>query len=220
MTGEKKAVEQKKTVRVRHLLGQVLAINAKTKTITVRFRDEALDVQFDDTTVVKIDLDTVKPSEIPVGTRVPVHGSKGKASLLPGESSSPRHTVEKIGISQSFLLYLCKTGSAAHRGFSPHHNARLPSIPRCASFPFRTFDYREQKPETDWAPVHGENIARQADQVFQKSATWIPPVVRLLPAPPPPLTVAAEGPGSRTGFRVLHELPGVQQSVENVETVD
>jgi len=44
---KKKAVEQKKTVRVRHLSGEVLTVNSKTNTITVRYRDEDLELQFD-----------------------------------------------------------------------------------------------------------------------------------------------------------------------------
>ncbi len=64
---EKRSVEQKKAVRVKHLSGEVIAINSKTKTITVRFKDEDVELKFDDGTVVKIDLDSVKPSEIPAG---------------------------------------------------------------------------------------------------------------------------------------------------------
>jgi hypothetical protein len=64
--------EQKKAVRVRHLSGEVLTVNSKTKTITVRYREENLELQFDDSTVVKIDLDTVKPAEIPAGARATV----------------------------------------------------------------------------------------------------------------------------------------------------
>ena len=69
---EKKITEQKKTIRVKHLAGEVLAINSKTKTITMRYRDEEMDLNYDDATVVKIDLDSVKPSEIPVGSRATV----------------------------------------------------------------------------------------------------------------------------------------------------
>jgi NADH dehydrogenase FAD-containing subunit len=69
---EKRSVEQKKAVRVKHLSGEVIAINSKTKTITVRFKDEDVELKYDDGTVVKIDLDSVKPSEIPVGARATV----------------------------------------------------------------------------------------------------------------------------------------------------
>jgi hypothetical protein len=71
-TAQKKSVEQQKTVRVKHLSGEVLAVNARTKTITVRFKDEDVYLTFDDSTVVKIDLDSVKPSEIPLGARATV----------------------------------------------------------------------------------------------------------------------------------------------------
>jgi len=71
-TVEKKSLEQKKTVRVKHLSGEVLAVNTRTKTITLRFKDEDVVLTFDDSTVVKIDLDSVKPSEIPVGARATV----------------------------------------------------------------------------------------------------------------------------------------------------
>jgi hypothetical protein len=99
----KKAVEQKKTVRVRHLSGEVLAINAKTKTITVRFRDEALEVQFDDNTVVKIDLDTVKPTEIPVGTRATVKYVERKGQFVArGIFISTETAEKKDGAPQSF----------------------------------------------------------------------------------------------------------------------
>lgn len=69
---EKKVSEPRKTIRVKHLAGEVLAVNAKTKTITVRFRDEDVDLNYDDSTVVKIDMDSVKPSEIPLGSRATV----------------------------------------------------------------------------------------------------------------------------------------------------
>ncbi len=69
---EKRSVEQKKAVRVKHLSGEVVAVNPKTKTITVRFRDEDVALKFDNDTTVKIDLDSVKPSEIPLGARATV----------------------------------------------------------------------------------------------------------------------------------------------------
>lgn len=69
---EKKAAEKAKAVRVRHLSGEILAINTKTKTITVRFKDEDVSLQYDDSTVVKMDLDSVQPSELPLGSRATV----------------------------------------------------------------------------------------------------------------------------------------------------
>jgi hypothetical protein len=77
---KKKLAESKKTIRVRHLSGEVLAVDPKAKTITVRVRDEDIELQFNDNTVVKIDLDAVKPHEIPPGTRATVKyvETKGK----------------------------------------------------------------------------------------------------------------------------------------------
>jgi hypothetical protein len=77
---KKKIAEPKKTIRVKHLSGDVLAVDAKARTITVRVRDEDMVLQFDDSTVVKIDLDAVKPHEIPPGTRATVKyvETKGK----------------------------------------------------------------------------------------------------------------------------------------------
>lgn len=71
-SGEKKPAEQKKTVRVKHLSGEVVAVNSKTKTITVKFKDEDVVLRYDDGTTVKVDRDTVRPSEIPLGTRATV----------------------------------------------------------------------------------------------------------------------------------------------------
>jgi len=75
----KKTLE-KKTIRVKHLSGEVLAVNPKAKTITVRVREEDIELQFDDQTVVKIDLYRVKPEEIPAGSRAAVKyvESKGR----------------------------------------------------------------------------------------------------------------------------------------------
>lgn len=77
---KKKIAEPKKTIRVKHLSGDILAVDAKARTITVRVRDEDMVLQFDDSTVVKIDLDAVKPHEIPPGTRATVKyvETKGK----------------------------------------------------------------------------------------------------------------------------------------------
>jgi len=56
----------------KHLAGEILSVDPKTKTITVRARDVDVELRFDDHTVVKIDLDAVKPQEIPPGTRATV----------------------------------------------------------------------------------------------------------------------------------------------------
>ena len=69
---KRKFVESKKTIRVRHLAGEVLSVDTKAKTITMRVRDEDVELRFDDSTVVKIDLDAVKPGDIPPGTRATV----------------------------------------------------------------------------------------------------------------------------------------------------
>jgi hypothetical protein len=69
---EKRAAERKKTVRVKHLSGEVQSVNSKTKTIIVRFKDEDVEMKFDGGTVVKVDLDSVKPAEIPPGARATV----------------------------------------------------------------------------------------------------------------------------------------------------
>lgn len=69
---KKKSVEPKKTIRVKHLAGEVLSVDARAKTITLRVRNEDVELQFDDSTVVKIDLDAVKPQEIPPGVRATV----------------------------------------------------------------------------------------------------------------------------------------------------
>ena len=61
-----------KAIRVKHLAGEILSVDPKTKTITVRARDVDVELRFDDHTVVKIDLDAVKPQEIPPGTRATV----------------------------------------------------------------------------------------------------------------------------------------------------
>jgi hypothetical protein len=103
ITAEKKSVEQRKTVRVKHLSCEVIAVNSKTKTITVRFRDENMDLKFDDSTVVKIDLDSVKPSEIPLGARATVKYIERKDQHLAKGIFISTETAEKKGGSpQSF----------------------------------------------------------------------------------------------------------------------
>jgi len=69
---EKRSAEQKKTIRVKHLSGEVQSVNSKTNTIIVRFKDQDVAMKFDGGTVVKVDLETVKPAEIPPGTRATV----------------------------------------------------------------------------------------------------------------------------------------------------
>jgi hypothetical protein len=101
---EKRSVEQKKTVRVKHLSGEVLAINSKTKTITVRFKDEDVDLNYDDSTVVKIDLDSVKPSEIPLGARATVKYIERKGRhVARGIFISTETAEKKEGSPQSFF---------------------------------------------------------------------------------------------------------------------
>lgn len=78
---EKKSKDRKKTVRVKHLSGEILAVNTKTKTMTVRTRDKDVELNYDDSTVVKVDLDAVSPAEIPPGIRATVKyvDRKGKS---------------------------------------------------------------------------------------------------------------------------------------------
>jgi archaellum component FlaF (FlaF/FlaG flagellin family) len=101
---EKRSVEQKKTVRVKHLSGEVIAINSKTKTITVRFKDEDIDLKFDEGTVVKIDLDSVKPSEIPLGSHASVKYVEKKGQhVARGIFISTETAGKKEGSPQSFF---------------------------------------------------------------------------------------------------------------------
>ena len=117
---EKKTAERKKTIRVRHLSGEVLAVNSKTKTITVRFRDEDMEVQFDDNTVVKIDLDTVKPSEIAVGTRATVKYVERKGHLVAkGIFISTETAEKKEGAPQSSYRNSAKQDHQPTEGFLP-----------------------------------------------------------------------------------------------------
>lgn len=103
-TAQKKSVEQQKTVRVKHLSGEVLAINSKTKTITVRFKDEDVELTFDDSTVVKIDLDSVKPADIPLGARATVKYVERKGQhIAKGIFISTETAEKKEGSPQSFF---------------------------------------------------------------------------------------------------------------------
>jgi hypothetical protein len=114
----KRSAEQKKTVRVRHLSGEVLTVNSKTKTITVRYRDEDLDVQFDDSTIVKIDLDTVKPSEIPPGTRATVKYIEKKGQFVAkGIFISTETAEKKEGTPQSFYRNTARQAHPPNVGF-------------------------------------------------------------------------------------------------------
>jgi hypothetical protein len=103
-TAPKQSVDQKKTVRVKHLSGEVLAVNARTKTVTVRFKDEDVYLTFDDSTVVKIDLDSVKPSEIPLGARATVKYIERKGQhIAKGIFISTETAEKKEGSPQSFF---------------------------------------------------------------------------------------------------------------------
>jgi archaellum component FlaF (FlaF/FlaG flagellin family) len=103
-TAQKKSVEQQKTVRVKHLSGEVLTVNSKTKTITVRFKNEDIELTFDDSTVVKIDLDSVKPSEIPLGARATVKYIERKGQpIAKGIFISTETAEKKEGSPQSFF---------------------------------------------------------------------------------------------------------------------
>ena len=92
---EKKAAEKTKTVRVKHISGEILAVNTKTKTITVRFKDEDVSLRYDDSTVVKMDLDSVKPSEIPLGTRATVKYVERKGQFVARGIFVSTETAEK-----------------------------------------------------------------------------------------------------------------------------
>ena len=111
-TAEKKSFEQTKTLRVKHLSGEVLVINSKTKTITVRFKDEDMELTFDDSTVVKIDLDSMKPSEIPLGARATVKYIERKGQHIAKGIFIATETAEKKeGSPQSFFRNSAKHDS-------------------------------------------------------------------------------------------------------------
>jgi hypothetical protein len=104
VAAEKKSVQQKKTIRVKHLSGEVIAVNPRTKTITVKLKDENIDLKYDESTVVKIDLDSVKPSDIPVGARATVKYVEGKGQhLTRGIFISTETAEKKEGSPQSFF---------------------------------------------------------------------------------------------------------------------
>lgn len=103
VAAKKKFTDQKKTVRVKHLSGEILAVNTKTKTMTVRTRDKKdVELNYDDSTVVKVDLDAVSPAEIPPGVRATVKyvDRKGK-SVARGIFISTETADKKEGTPQS-----------------------------------------------------------------------------------------------------------------------
>ena len=117
---EKKSVDRKKAVRVRHLSGEVIAVNSKTKTLTVRFKDREVGLRFDDNTIVKIDLDTVKPSEIPLGTRATVKYVETKGQyIVRGIFISTETAEKKEGAPQSFYRNSARQAHPTNGGFPP-----------------------------------------------------------------------------------------------------
>jgi len=94
-TAEKRSAEQKKTVRVKHLSGEVQSVNSKTKTIIVRFKNEDVEMKFDGGTVVKVDLDSVKPAEIPLGIRATVKYVESKGHYVAKGIFISTETAEK-----------------------------------------------------------------------------------------------------------------------------
>lgn len=103
-TAQKQSIDQKKTVRVKHLAGEVLAVNTRTKTITVRFKDDEVSLTFDDSTVVKIDLDSMKPAEIPLGARATVKYIERKGQQIAKGIFISTETAEKnVSSPQSFF---------------------------------------------------------------------------------------------------------------------
>ena len=121
-TAEKRSVEQNKTVRIKHLSGEVLAINSKTKTITVRFKDEDVELKFDDGTVVKIDLDSVRPADIPLGAQATVkYIDKKGQHVARGIFISTETAEKKEGSPRSFFR-----NSARHD--HRHTEGAIPSI--------------------------------------------------------------------------------------------
>ena len=92
---EKRSADQKKTVRVKHLSGEVLAVNTKTKTMTVRTRDKDVELNYDDSTVVKVDLDAVSPADIPPGIRATVKYVDRKGKSVARGIFIPTETADK-----------------------------------------------------------------------------------------------------------------------------
>jgi len=90
-----KPVAPKKTIRVKHLTGEILGVDARAKTISVRVRGEDIQLQFDDQTVVKIDLDRVRPQEIPAGSRAAVKYVESKGQRVAKGVFISTETAEK-----------------------------------------------------------------------------------------------------------------------------
>jgi hypothetical protein len=110
-----KADGQKKAVRVRHLSGEVLAVSSQTKTITVKFKDEEVLLHFDDSTVVRMDLESVKPSDIPLGTRATVKFVERKGQYVArGIFVSTETAEKKEGSPRSFFRNSAKRGTPCY----------------------------------------------------------------------------------------------------------
>jgi hypothetical protein len=92
---EKKSADQKKTIRVKHLSGEVLSVNSKAKTIIVRFKDEDVELKYDDGTIVKVDLDSVRPAAIPLGSRATVKYVERKGQYVAKGIFISTETAEK-----------------------------------------------------------------------------------------------------------------------------
>jgi ABC-type Fe3+-hydroxamate transport system substrate-binding protein len=94
-SAERKSADQKKTVRIKHLAGEILAVDSKTKTIIMRSRDREVELIFDDSTVVKVDLDAVPPNEIPPGIRATVKYVERKGQYVAKGIFISTETAEK-----------------------------------------------------------------------------------------------------------------------------
>lgn len=100
---EKKTSKPKKTVVINHLSGEVLAVNAKAKTITILSRDEEINLSFDDKTVVKLDLEAVNPTDIPLGIRATIKYLERKGEFVAqGIFISTKTAGKKNPLSYSF----------------------------------------------------------------------------------------------------------------------
>lgn len=100
---EKRSIEKKNPVRVKHLSGEVLAVNSKTNTMIVRFKNKDMKLRIEDGTIVKIDLCSVSPYEIPPGTWATVKYVERKGLYVAkGIFISTETAVKKEGSPQSF----------------------------------------------------------------------------------------------------------------------
>ncbi|HQL91641.1 MAG TPA: hypothetical protein PLQ15_13690 [Syntrophales bacterium] len=95
VTDAQKPAAPKKTIRVKHLTGEILAVDAKAKTISIRVRGEDIRLLFDDQTVVKVDLDRVRPQEIPAGSRAAVKYVESRGQRLAKGVFISTETAEK-----------------------------------------------------------------------------------------------------------------------------